>query len=278
MSTCRHCAPLMMAILLANPARAQIRVTPQWLYPVETVFAADFLPYSVGQQPDFLGITLMNGAASQQTVVLELIVRQERPSSRLLFEGSTDPFVLRGSVRRITNKDLASQNSDVSIRNYDIASAVEDLSETIARTGRLPSGTYVFQARVTMPGGLLLDEHEVRVDLVNPTRLELLTPGGPFGDQPEVVNASAPRFQWSTDEALVGGSQQYRIRVVPADDDIIRIEIPVQNAQGVVKTAGIAHGPSGQCRVAIRSRNACSASLSPRTPSARALPSSASTS
>ena len=118
--------------------------------------------------------------------------------------------MLRGSVRRITNKDLASQNSDVSIRNYDIASAVEDLSETIARTGRLPSGTYVFQARVTMPGGLLLDEHEVRVDLVNPTRLELLTPGGPFGDQPEVVNASAPRFQWSTDEALVGGSQQYK--------------------------------------------------------------------
>ena len=71
----------------------------------------------------------MNGAASQQTVVLELIVRQERPSSRLLFEGSTDPFVLRGSVRRITNKDLASQNNDVSIRNYDIASAVEDLGD-----------------------------------------------------------------------------------------------------------------------------------------------------
>ena len=159
----------------------------------------------------------MNGAASQQSVVLELIVRQEQPSSRLLFEGSTDPFEVRGSVRRITNRDLASRNSDVSIRNYDIASAGEDLSETTARTGRLPSGTYVFQTRVTMPGGLLLDEDEVRVDLVNPTRLELLTPGGPFGDQPEVVNASAPRFQWSTDEGLIGGSQQYRIRVVPVD-------------------------------------------------------------
>ena len=127
MSTCRRGAPLIMAALLAPPAVAQVRVTTQLLFPVETVYAADFVPFSVGQQPDFLGITLMNGAASQQSVVLELIVRQERPFSRLLFEGSTDPFELRGSVRRITNKDLASQNSDVSIRNYDIASAVEDL-------------------------------------------------------------------------------------------------------------------------------------------------------
>ena len=217
MSTCRHGAPLIMAALLTSPAGAQVRVTTQWLFPVETVYAADFVPFSVGQQPDFLGITLMNGAASPQSVVLQLIVRQERPSSRLLFEGITDPFVLRGSVRRITNRDLASQNSDVSIKSYDIASAAEDLAETVARTGRFPSGTYVFQTRVTMPGGMVLDEDEVRVDLVNPTRLELLTPGRPFGDQPEVVNASAPRFQWSTDEGLVGGSQQYRIRVVPAN-------------------------------------------------------------
>ena len=66
MSPLRHGAPVVLAALLTSPAGAQIRVTTQWLYPVETVYAADLVPYSVGQQPDFLGITLMNGAATIQ--------------------------------------------------------------------------------------------------------------------------------------------------------------------------------------------------------------------
>jgi hypothetical protein len=49
---------------------------------------------------------------------------------------------------------------------------------------------------------------------VNPTRLELLSPGRAFGDQPEIVTAPSPRFQWSADEGVVGGLGSYRIKVV----------------------------------------------------------------
>ena len=54
------------------------------------------------------------------------------------------------------------------------------------------------------------------MDLVNPTRVQLLTPGRPFGEPPEIVSSSSPRFQWSADEELLTGAS-YRIQVVSVD-------------------------------------------------------------
>ena len=112
----------------------------------------------MGQQPDFLGITLQNGSSQPQSVVLEVLIRQERPSSVLLFEWSTDPFVLQGAIRRLTNRDLASERSDVVITDYEIGPDADDMTEKVAQTGRFPSGTYLFQVRIRAAGGLLLDQ------------------------------------------------------------------------------------------------------------------------
>lgn len=205
------------ALCLAPPApvRAQVGISVQLLYTVETVFAADFSPFNVGQQPDFLSILLQNGAPGPQLVVLQIFIRQERPSSVLLFEGKTDPFLLQGAVRRLTNRDLTSERSDAVVTDYEIGTEGGKLQDRIVETGRFPSGTYVFEVRVLRPNGFLLARGEVRLELVNPTRIELLTPGRPFGDSPEVVTGTSPRFQWNSDEGLAAGGT-YRIRVVPA--------------------------------------------------------------
>lgn len=213
MATAGGLAPCVLgALLAAAPASAQVRVSMQWLYPVETLFVSDFAPYGTGQQPDFLSVNLQNGAG-EQTIVLEVSVAQEHPLAQLVFRGSTAPFVLREPLRRVTNRDLASEGRDVSIEDYEIG----DDTDRITETGRFPSGRYVFAARVLTPQGIELDRSEVRVDLVNPTRVELLTPGTPFGDPPPVVATPSPRFQWTPDEGLVAAGAEYRLRVVPVN-------------------------------------------------------------
>ena len=73
MATARRVAliALSAALLVPPGSDGQVRVTVQWLYPIETLYLADLSPYSGGRQPDFLAIHLLNGA-SQQLVVLEV--------------------------------------------------------------------------------------------------------------------------------------------------------------------------------------------------------------
>lgn len=205
--------PLLVAV---SPAAAQVRVSAEWLYPVETVYIGDFSPYNVGQAPDFLGITLVNAGARAQTILLELTIERERPSPLFIFRGRTAPFVLSEPVRRVTNRDLASRGRDVSMTDYEIGKEAERTYEQIAQTGRFPSGTYVFALKVFTPVGAVLDETVVRLELTNPTRIELIAPGRPFGEPPPVVTTQAPRFVWSS-AVGVGGGGQYRIRVVRVD-------------------------------------------------------------
>lgn len=205
----------MASLLPTGDAAGQATVSVQWTYPVETVFVADFAPYNVGQQPDFLGITLVNGAPRSQSVRLFLEVRMERPQSVVLFSGNTGTFTLDGTVRRITNRDLADRASDVVIEDFEIGDEADDLTDRMQQTGRFPSGTYLFRVALKTPSGAPLANGEVRVDLVNPTRLELVGPGSAFGDLPERVTSPSPRFVWSSDDGVAGGLGTYRLRVVP---------------------------------------------------------------
>ena len=204
---------LSAALLVPPGADGQVRVTVQWLYPIKTLYLADLSPYSGGRQPDFLAIHLLNGA-SQQLVVLEVTLRRERPTASDVFTGSTDPFPLTGTSRRIINRDLACEECDVGIEHAEVSNEFEDL---VAQSGRFPAGSYVVVVRVLTPQGLELDRGEVRIQLVNQTRVEPVSPGRPFGETPQIVTTPNPRFLWSADAGVVSGGGTYRIRVVPVD-------------------------------------------------------------
>lgn len=208
-------AALLAALSIPSAADAQVRVSLQWAYPVEQMYVADFSPYGQGQQPGFLAITLMNGAAEAQPVVLEFEIRREAPSAARIFVGETDPFVLSTPIRRLTNRDLSSDGNEASIDTYEIGSVGESVTDQILESGRFPAGGYLFVVRVRTPQGLLLDEAELRLELTNVTRLELINPGRPFGDTPPVVNGPSPRFVWSPDADVTGNVGEYRLRVVP---------------------------------------------------------------
>jgi hypothetical protein len=217
MRTGRPWAILALAALgIAAPAplRGQATVSVQLLYPIETVFAGDLSPYNIGQQPDFLLITVLNGAVGSQQVRLRLTIRREQPTAAVLFTGTTGLFTVGGPVRRITNRELADEDSDVVIEDFELADEGEALRQIVLETGQLPSGTYVFDVQLLSAAGGQQSSFQLPLTLTNPTRIELISPGRPFGDIPEVVTGT-PRFQWTTDGGPAPAAR-YRLRVVPA--------------------------------------------------------------
>lgn len=209
------------ALAAAPPVRAQVApvgVSVQLLNTVEILYASDFSPFNQGQQPDFISIVLQNGSTGPQTVFLEVVIRQEQPRAAQLFTGTSDPFVLQPGVRRITNRDLSNGNSDVVIEDFDMSSDADDIRDQLTQSGRFPAGTYTFRLTVYRAGTrTALGAGQVSLDLDNPSRVELLSPGRPFGESPEVLTNPAPRFNWTADVGLAAAGSRYRLKVAPAD-------------------------------------------------------------
>src|SRR5688572_29263665 len=100
-------AMLAFALLAgARDAAAQVQVTLRTLYPVEAIYISDLTPNSANSNPGLFDITLINGAPGGQSVVLQFTVTRLQPSRAQIFSGTTDPFQLTGSTRRITTRDL----------------------------------------------------------------------------------------------------------------------------------------------------------------------------
>lgn len=217
------------ALLSGSSLSAQVNVSLQWLYPAEAIYLADIAPaFTGGHQPDLFVVLLQNAAGTDQEVVLELSVARDRPSALFIFSGSTDPFTLHAGARRVTNRDLMSRNMDVSIRGADVGDRAESLFERVLETGQLPAGSYRWRVVVRTPQGMELGQGEVVVDLLNPSTLELLAPGRPFGQEPPVVNTPAPQFLWSADAGPGTAGGAYRLRVVQVDAGVGSPEAAMQ--------------------------------------------------
>lgn len=228
MSLKRYAAPAAAALIAcAAPAAAQVQVTLNPLAPPEAFFLADFLPGSGGVRPDLIGITLVNNAspptdppgaaaraaAATQTISLEVVASRESPAPAEIFRGSTAPFVLDQPVRRLTIRDLVTRGRDVSITDFTVN---DQALEQGGRSGRLPAGTYLFRVIVHGQRGEAIDSDELRITTTAPSRVELLSPGGPADVAPPVVLGPTPRFIWSADGEQPGA--RYRLRVVKVDE------------------------------------------------------------
>jgi hypothetical protein len=201
------------------PVDAQVRVSLNWLQPAEVMFVSDFNPFSAGRQPDLMGIMLQNGSPAGQTVLMELTISMMEPQSVMIFRGRTDVFLLDQPIRNLTNRDMATPGRDVGFRDFEVGRRAEEMGDRMMETGRFPAGLYRFELEVRTPQGIVLDRAELLRELTNPSRVELITPGRPFGESPPVVTSPSPRFLWGTDGDQFLGGAEYRIRVVAVDDD-----------------------------------------------------------
>jgi len=125
-----------------------------------------------------------------------------------------------------SNRELGREDSpfEEDESDYDEEAAGE-LAGTILQSGLLPSGTYYFTVEVLDEAGQLVPGasavHALWVS--NPSRVDLVGPGGLFGGHLPVIATSTPQFFWSTDALadviLPSGrvSAGFQIRVVKVE-------------------------------------------------------------
>lgn len=225
----------MLALALLAAARnaaAQVQVTLRTLYPVEAIYISDLTPNSANSNPGLFDITLINGSPAGQSVVLQFTVTLVQPTRAQIFSGTTDPFQLTGSVRRISTRELFGR-SEVAIKDYTIEPEGEVLDQVL-QSGRLPSGTYIFSIDVRTPQGVALGHDELQIDIGNPSRIEPLSPGRRFGEAPPTVQPTGLRFLWTTEGHAAGA--QYRLRVVRVEGATSEEEAMQGNASWVTLT------------------------------------------
>lgn len=213
----RCCVALVPLLAGGMPSlsEAQIQVSVRAEYPAEALFITDLTPSGRSSTVDVLGVTLVNPGSRAETVELELSVFKETPSRSAIFSGTTAAFSLAPGVRSLTSSDLFTRGKDVSITDYSIGESAEYLRDLVGQTGRLPAGNYLFVVEVRRPQGVVLGRGDLRWQLSNPTRVELVAPGTPLGLDPATVNTSGLRFVWTTDAATA--QSLYTIRVVKTD-------------------------------------------------------------
>jgi hypothetical protein len=205
-------AALVCAALAAAPGHAQVQVTLRPLAIPEAFYLADLLPGSPSVRPDLLGIALLAGERVGQQVSLELLLTRDNPAPAEIFRGTTDLFVLNQPVRHLTTRDLVTRGSDAAITDFTVN---EDALRAGGRSGRLVAGGYRVTVNVRNVHGDLLDSDELSLTFTSPSRVELLSPGGPADLPPPEVLGPTPRFLWSA--AGQSPEARYRLRVARVD-------------------------------------------------------------
>lgn len=152
-----------------------------------------------------------------QTVKIRFMMNATVPeldlnNTELLF-AETEEFTIEAAIR-ISNQQL-DRNTDAirdvlgnsvsfnvpTVRNIgDVDPAKKDaLIEAVTRSGKLPSGTYVFSFLVESTTASSVDNpFEIKImEITNPTTLDLIAPGGSVGEELEIFTLF-PIFQWES--------------------------------------------------------------------------------
>ena len=183
------------AIPCAGQVETGVSVSVQTV-PLQTLRLSDFDPTRPEASPLVLTITVFNDDQARDLIVRVLVTAEQ-----FGFLGTTTKRLGRVAPMAV----VTFQNREFD--DYDIEDAAADLMDIALPRGVLPADTYRFDVQVfdrgIQQGTVLIAEDEGFIDTSNPGhQLDLLGPGTPFGQDPDVVTGHFPIFQWITDASL----------------------------------------------------------------------------
>jgi hypothetical protein len=194
--------------MLAYPCRAQqetnVMTTVQTVM-LETLRISDIDPISPETAPLVLTITVFNDDVPRDLSV-RVNVTGERFGSLGFARKRLGP-VAPHAVVTFTNRDFDS---------YNISMGADPLIDLALERGVLPADVYQFDVEVldhtTLQRGVLVGTGKGFLETSNPgAQFDLLGPGTPFGQEPELIANPAPLFQW-TSEARTFDFALYEVR------------------------------------------------------------------
>ncbi len=204
---------LLLLLVCVSVTFAQVQVMTRPLTnTLEVFFLKDFDINSPASSRPIFFIDLINDSQAREVILVSIVQSREHGQ---LSRGETIPFSLMASERlTISSSQLFSNSGPYRFNNFSIADdVVDDLSEDILATGKLPTDIYTFETIVIdVNNRTTLDDDSFEIRISNPTTLDLIGPGSPAtgrSDDCAIAFSNLPQFRWA--------SNMSRFRVIVAE-------------------------------------------------------------
>lgn len=183
---------LFLLIVVNLIAQVNIEVTPHNVT-YNLFYPAHFDPDHPELQPHLFRMTLTTEVGGDFIIICVMEYQNYNP-----VEATLTPIIENFEGIYFTNSDIITSIDGpyfTVVNNFD--DFLEDISEAIEETGRLPDGTYVFTISAYAEGSSVsCDQEVVTVKIISPISISLITPGNPIGLGPAPISDSYPNFIW----------------------------------------------------------------------------------
>ncbi len=121
-------------------------------------------------------------------------------SGEFLVTNILGPLHFRNTDLNLSNTSIGSANIEVNNFNVDEDIDVQDLSQLVLQSGKIPNGSYMFDFKLKDSNGDIVDVESRTIDIYEPSFLELISPGGDVSDSTETqIFSNYPVFSWNAD-------------------------------------------------------------------------------
>jgi hypothetical protein len=190
---------LFLGIIFANFSQAYGQITRVVLTLSPNLSAAQILRVSDFNITGSGSVSQLFDLKIDSFSEIQAIIRFELVSDRFpaipIVAAISNPIVINPGSNTITYQQI--RGGDIDYNDQ----VVKELTDSILRTGRLPSGRYTFTVTVfnaNQPNVPLLSDDEI-LDISNPTTLDLISPGAPVGrGECQLVYGTLPQFKWNS--------------------------------------------------------------------------------
>lgn len=188
---------LFFSFLACKPAHAQFSVkvllTPE-LQNAQILRVSDFNITGSGSVSRLFDLTITNTGAPTE-VILYFHLTSDRFPGASIVDAVSQRFSIPNGTRTLTYQDLTAGGHV----EYD-AESLNELTDTILKIGRLPTGIYTFTVTAEdtrRPGVQASDNQQIVVS--NPMTLDLISPGAPVGGSECFAQFGLlPQFKWDS--------------------------------------------------------------------------------
>ncbi len=189
----------MIALLLAHaPAFAQLRLTltlaPE-LRNAQIIRLADFNITGSGSVSRLFDLRV-TGITVPTNVIIRFQLTSDRFPAAPIVSAVSRPIAVTPPIYTVTYDELK-RRSQVDYNDR----AVQEITDAVLQTGKLPAGTYIFTLDVSdaRQPNVVNDSRQETLTIFNPTTLDLISPGAPVGNRECVAQFGLlPQFKWSS--------------------------------------------------------------------------------
>ncbi len=190
---------LFFLFLVYKPVYAQLSLnlvlTPE-MRNAQILRVSDFNVTGSGSVSRLFDLTITNNSGSTINVFLRFEFLSDRFPNTPIVVAVSQPFPVSPGSQVLTYPDITRNGNVV----YD-AEALDELTDVILKTSRLPTGTYTFNLSVfdrdrpSVP----IDLEQQTLTISNPTTLDLISPGAPVGGSECFAQFGLlPQFKWDS--------------------------------------------------------------------------------